>query len=270
MDPALANAGRSRDFYVKMTVTGSQSVTFSPSTGITYTGFGDPAKTYSSGTYVLHFTETAANEFCVADMLAEYADASDLPYALVSKTPVSGTVTLSDHAVNLVSPTVTALPPVWEWSDGLDHGQPVYGVMYEGGEYPEYGWGFSGGGGTLSNYDSFGNYYDFVYDSGDATELSFYSYDTGSTIVASLVTPYETDVSSLALPPAVAGKSRDFMVRLAMPEHATMFSWPSGVDFETENGQLPDVSEPGVYILAFTETGPGRFALLCRKVQEVS
>lgn len=206
----------------------------------------------------------------VAALKRGKANASDLPYELVTKTPVSGAITLSDRAVNLVSPTVTALQPVWEWSDGLDHGQPAYGVVDDYGEYQEYGWGFSGEGGALSHYDSFGNYYDFLYDSQDATELSFYSYDTDATIVASLVTPYETDVSSLAIPPAVTGRSRDFMVRLAMPEHVTMFFWPSGVDYETEDGQMPDVSEPGVYLLAFTETGAGRFALMCRKVQEVS
>lgn len=199
----------------------------------------------------------------------EYARKCDIPYDLVSKTPVSGAVTLSDRAVNLVNPTVTALQEVWEWSDGEDHGQPAYGVVEDYGDYQEYGWGFSGENGTLSHYDSFGNYYDFVWDSSDATELSFYSYDTDATIVASLVTPYETDVSSLTLPPAVTGKVRDFMVRLAVPEHAAMFSWPSGVDFETEDGQMPDVSEPGVYLLAFTETGAGRFALMCRKVQGV-
>ena len=79
--------GKSRDFYLKMTVTGSQDVSFFPATGITYTGFGDPAKTYSAGTYVLRFTETTANEFCVTDMLAEYADVSTLSYALVTLTP---------------------------------------------------------------------------------------------------------------------------------------------------------------------------------------
>lgn len=261
--------GKSRYFYLKMTVTGSQSVTFSSSTGIAYTGFGNPAKTYSGGTHVLHFTETSENEFCVTDMLAEYAAASDIPYALVPKTPVNGTVTLSDRAVNLVNPTVTALPPVWEWSDGQNHGQPAYGVINDYGDYQEYGWGFLGEGETLSEYDSFGNYYGYAWDGEDATELSFYNYDTDESIVASLVTQYETDVSSFALPPAVTGRSRDFMVRLAMPENAAMFSWPSGVDFETEDGQMPDVSEPGVYLLAFTETGAGRFALLCRKVQGV-
>ena len=70
--------GKSRDFYLN---------SFFPATGITYTGFGDPAKTYSAGTYVLRFTETTANEFCVTDMLAEYADVSTLSYALVTLTP---------------------------------------------------------------------------------------------------------------------------------------------------------------------------------------
>lgn len=195
---------------------------------------------------------------------------SDLSYALVFKAPVSGTVSLSDRAVNIVSPTVTALPPVWEWSDGLNHGQLVYGIVYSDGEgYEEYAWGFKGEGETPSDVDSFGNYYGFSWEGPDATELSFYDYNTDETIVASLVQQYETDVSQLALPPEVTGRSRDLMVRLAMPENAVMFSWPAGVDYETESGQMPDVSEHGVYILAFTETGAGRFALLCRKVQGV-
>lgn len=70
--PSLVT-GKSSDFYLKMSVTGSQSVSFSPSTGITYTGFGNPAKTYTAGIRLLHFAETAENEFCVTDMLAEYA-----------------------------------------------------------------------------------------------------------------------------------------------------------------------------------------------------
>ncbi len=195
----------------------------------------------------------------------------ELRYPIVTVTSdANGVAHLQDMAVNLVTPMVTALPPVWEWSDGLDHGQPVYGMIYDDGEHQEYGWGFSGEGDTLSNTDSLGNYYeDFVYEDSDATELSFHDYNTDDTIVASLVTQYETDVSSLALPPAVAGRSRDFMVRLAMPENAAMFSWPSGVEYETEDGQMPDVSEPGVYLLAFTETGVGRLALMCRKVQGV-
>lgn len=65
--------GRLRDFYLKMTVTGSRQVSFSPSSGVAYTGYGNPARTYPAGTYVLHFTETSENEFRVADMLAKYA-----------------------------------------------------------------------------------------------------------------------------------------------------------------------------------------------------
>lgn len=68
--PALEIADKSRDFYLKMTVTGSQSVSFSPSTGITYTGLGNPSKMYSAGTYLLRFTETSENEFCVASPLS--------------------------------------------------------------------------------------------------------------------------------------------------------------------------------------------------------
>lgn len=67
--PSLVT-GKSRDFYLRMTVTGSQGVSFSPSTGITYTGLGNPSKTYSAGTYLLRFTETAENEFCVARPLS--------------------------------------------------------------------------------------------------------------------------------------------------------------------------------------------------------
>ena len=68
--PSLVT-GKSRDFYLKMTVTGSQQVSFSPSSGITYTGLGNPAKTYSAGTYVLHFRETSASEFCVTDIFTD-------------------------------------------------------------------------------------------------------------------------------------------------------------------------------------------------------
>lgn len=194
-----------------------------------------------------------------------------LPYALVAPSPANGVVTLVDRAVNLVSPTVTAGTPVWEWSDGLDHGTPAY--LYNDG-YGDYMWGFDDGNGGYSHYDALGNYLDWDWTgNADSEEVSFSYYDEDEgdyvTVTASLETPYVSDVTTLALPGQVSGKVRDFMVRLAMPEHAAMFSWPSGVEYETEDGQMPDVSEPGVYLLAFTETGAGRFALLCRKVQGV-
>ena len=193
---------------------------------------------------------------------------ADLPYALAAKTPVNGAVTLSDRVVNLVEPVVSVGDPYWTWSDGLAHGTP-----YFDGDF----WYISDGqGGYLNDdgtpLDELGHTLDIGYgDAGaDSTSVSYYDYSSDDTIVATRVTPSPvSDVSALALPAAVPGKVRDFMVRLAMPENAAMFSWPSGVDFETEDGQMPDVSEPGVYLLAFTETGVGRFALLCRKVQEV-
>lgn len=70
--PAIAVPGRSRDFYLKLTVTNSQEVSIHVLTGVAYswTGYGNPAKTYAAGTYLLHFTETGDNVFHVEDMLA--------------------------------------------------------------------------------------------------------------------------------------------------------------------------------------------------------
>ena len=215
-----------------------------------------------------HATHAANGSDPIAPADIGAAAKADLPYALAAKTPVNGAVTLSDRVVNLVEPVVSVGDPYWTWSDGLAHGTP-----YFDGDF----WYISDGqGGYLNDdgtpLDELGHTLDIGYgDAGaDSTSVSYYDYSSDDTIVATRVTPSPvSDVSALALPAAVPGKVRDFMVRLAMPENAAMFSWPSGVDFETEDGQMPDVSEPGVYLLAFTETGVGRFALLCRKVQEV-
>lgn len=212
------------------------------------------------------------NKANVTDVATEVESVrSDMSYSIMDRSPASGVVALMDRAVNLVEPEVTAGTPAWTWSDGLAHGTPAY--LYND-VYGEYMWGFVDENGDYSNYDALGNYLEWN-GTGDADseEVSFSYYDESEgdivTVTATLETPYTSDVTALALPAAVSGKVRDFMVRLVVPENMPAFAWPSGVAYETEDGQMPDVSEPGVYLLAFTETGSGRFALLCRKVQGV-
>lgn len=180
---------------------------------------------------------------------------------------------LCDRAVNLVNPTVTAGTPAWTWSDGLAHGTPAY--LYNDA-YGDYMWGFDDGYGGHSYYDALERYLAWNgTGDGDSEEVSFSYYDenegTDVTVTATLETPYVSDVAALALPDPVSGKVRDFMVRLVVPENMPAFAWPANVAYETEDGQMPDVSEPGVYLLAFTESSAGsdRFELFCRKMQEV-
>lgn len=67
-----AVAGKSRDFIVKLSVTGTVSITFSASSGESnpsYVGDAPPAS-FAEGTYVLRFTEVSVGSFVFNDMTA--------------------------------------------------------------------------------------------------------------------------------------------------------------------------------------------------------
>ena len=68
--PALVNAGKSRDFLVRFTVSADAAVTFSAPTGetITWDDAGSPTATYEAGTHLLRFTEVAPSVFHFTDL----------------------------------------------------------------------------------------------------------------------------------------------------------------------------------------------------------
>ena len=84
-----------------------------------------------------------------------------------------------------------------------------------------------------------------------------------------------------ALPNGTTGV-RDFLVRLKVEDLSDLtygyvpIYWPYDVVFETEDGSMPDISEPGTYLLSFTETKPASgndpavFALSCKELTEVT
>ena len=69
---------KSRDFYLNMSVSGSQTVTFPPTSKITYTGLGNPTGTYSEEKYLIRFTEISSNVFKVTNELASTGSYNDL------------------------------------------------------------------------------------------------------------------------------------------------------------------------------------------------
>lgn len=144
--PSLVT-GKSRDFYLKMTVTGSQSVTFSPSTGIAYTGFGNPAKTYAEGTYLLRFTETAENAFNVVNCLAatgSYNDLTDKP-TIPAAVTVDPTLTVKGAAADAkaVGDALRSGFTAWEFSgSGYDPSADYEISIVDASSYGGSGWDY--------------------------------------------------------------------------------------------------------------------------------
>lgn len=118
--------GKSRDFYLNMVVTGSRQVSFYPSSGITYTGYGNPSNTYAGGTYLLHFTETASNVFNVVNVLAatgSYNDLTDKPQIpVVSATDEAFSNAVLSVGLNIDTNTVAAINALVEQGEELPIG----------------------------------------------------------------------------------------------------------------------------------------------------
>lgn len=79
--------------------------------------------------------------------------------------------------------------------------------------------------------------------------------------------PTSAQVPLLAAPSAVAGKVRDFLIRLDVPAD-TELPLKLGV-LETENGEFPEL-KAGVNLLLFTETSQGHFLVMSKSVKAVA
>ena len=130
--PSSEYQDKSRDFYLKLTVTGSQTINFSPSSGITYTGIGNPDKTYSTGSYLLHFTETSTNVFNVTNQLAatgSYNNLTDKPSIPVVDSTLSTTGAAAD--AKAVGDALRSGFTEWEF-EGIPNGVVVDHFGYSG------------------------------------------------------------------------------------------------------------------------------------------
>ena len=276
--PTLST-GKSSDFYLKMTVTGSQQVTFSPSTGITYTGFGNPAKTYSAGTYVLHFTETSENEFCVTDMLAQIPDvtgkadkvsgatAGNLASLTETGNLADSGVKPSDFAAKADLPYRLVEPGKWAFSDGVAH---VLSGPYESSSETWY-YGLDESDGVFASMSE-----DFDTESDALAALSVVFYGQFDITATRPSLPGHlcdrannlVDVSSdttLTLPAIISGKSRDLMVRMNVTggTHQVSFSTQSPEPSATWLGGNPPASFGlGVHYISISESAPGEFVFI--------
>lgn len=68
--PALVNAGKARDFLVRLTVSTTSTVTWTVAQGETWDAMGAPPASFATGTYLYRFTEVAPGTWHCEDMLA--------------------------------------------------------------------------------------------------------------------------------------------------------------------------------------------------------
>ena len=71
---------------------------------------------------------------------------------------------------------------------------------------------------------------------------------------------------TIAMPPAIPGKCRDFLLRLRIDASDVPNITFTGANFETESGEFPSFEE-GVQVLSFTEVKVGTFMIGYKKLE---
>lgn len=213
--------------------------------------------------------------------LAQKADASSLPYALVTVTPTAG------------APFVLAACFPIKYEDAntsvahtvqlTDISHITVALNETSGKYEMFDSEFSTDDPIcLLNTD--GTYHS---DGPDTESIAFGANDTpaaadttqvlGFTLTAQLIDRAINAVSlsaaaTLVFPAQTAGKARDFVVRLTLTETnnaVPSVTFPADVAYETEGGEWPDLTEAGTYIVRLTEvptvgvSETARFFLQC-------
>ena len=96
--PALANVGRMRDFYVRLTVSATSAATWTIGQGESWDAMGSPPSSFAAGTYLYHISEVAAGVWHCEDL---FGVLNRIPmYQVVGVTPSSGTLTVSPYTVS--------------------------------------------------------------------------------------------------------------------------------------------------------------------------
>lgn len=211
--------------------------------------------------------------------LALKADAASLPYALVTVTPTAGapfvlaacfpisyefdttyTDTDMEHA-RLIWDEASAKWIFQSQTANLEASPPLYE--------------------SICSFNSDGTFYEALADNltfGDPATPP-----TGSTQVLGFTPTYAladrainavslTADATLELPAQTTGKARDFVVRLTLTETNDVVpsvTFPADVAYETDDGEWPDLTEAGTYIVRLTEvpkaseSETARFFLQC-------
>lgn len=95
--PELANVGRMRDFYVRLTVSATSASTWTIGQGESWDAMGSPPASFSAGTYLYHITEVAPGVFHCEDM---FGVLNRIPmYQVVGVTPSGGTLTVTPYSM---------------------------------------------------------------------------------------------------------------------------------------------------------------------------
>ena len=174
----------------------------------------------------------------------------------MTPTPSNGIVTMKDRCVNYVNIKTTAVS-TWEWSDGENRAPPYY-EEYE--DPPQ--WKNGGGNYEIINADAGPN----------ETILYIYpdpnNHDESTIVVGQFVTSYAINSGNgtIAMPPAIPGKCRDFLLRIRIDADNVPNITFTGAKFETESGVFP-LLEKGVQVLSFTEVKVGTFMIGCKKLE---
>lgn len=133
---------------------------------------------------------------------------------------------MKDRCVNYVNITTTA-NSYWEWSDGENRAPPYYNSTLDPPQWVN-------GGGN----------YDIINSDAGPSETMLYIYpdpndhDESTIVVGQLVTTYAINSGNgtIAMPPAIPGKCRDFLLRLRIDASNVPNITFTGGNFETESG----------------------------------
>ena len=95
--PELANVGRMRDFYVRLTVSATSASTWTIGQGESWDAMGSPPSSFAAGTYLYHISEVAAGVWHCEDL---FGVLNRIPmYPMVGVTPSNGTLIVSPYTV---------------------------------------------------------------------------------------------------------------------------------------------------------------------------
>lgn len=181
-----------------------------------------------------------------------------------AETEIDGKADMDDLPYELVT------PGEWTYS-GLPDGVTVSGMSFDENTYV---WTL-----TLSDGSQ------IMASGGGDTEREVHFYPESGEIVASRSSPGQlvdravnavsvSSATTLTLPPAVAGRARDLVVRLSVivTSQTITFAPSAGdtIDFETDGDEFPVPDSDGTWLYSFTETAAGKLAVSLKRVTSVA
>ena len=192
------------------------------------------------------------------------ADASSLPYALVTVTPTAGTpfvlaacfpITYTDNGSTVTITAADAGDLSVDWDEGDDCYYVSYStsrifVAFRNGEFSS----------SIANGLEFNDTDPEAMSWSQALGFTpTYTLADRTTNRVTLASPLPENGIALAFPAPVDGKVRDFLLRLEIPAgDAPQIAYPEGVTFENADGEFPEIAADEnaacATLLMFTET----------------